>query len=129
MTNPKHLQLVEKLYKLTTSEALEWTETSRDNTFAVSFPNHTVSVAEVEPAEEVHAPDEPMDYLFTIINQQGKVIESFRDTDAGQSVPGPERQAFFDRVKVLYEMARRKALGTDQAIDDVLKELDDILPF
>jgi len=68
---------------------------------------------------------------ITIVNEVGSEIETFVDEDLSSE--------WFDEIgvdegpytimKSMYEVARRRALGSEQAINDILRELDDDLPF
>jgi hypothetical protein len=58
------------------------------------------------------------DYVLTILNSEGTVIEQAADTDFANRL-----QDALPMMSEMYSAARRQALGVDGAIDDILGEL------
>lgn len=108
-------QLLEKIEKLTLSGALDWETTEHEYTYQTSFPNFSLRIF----------PDEN-DYVISILNYQGIILESATDRDLSSFLSDA-----FIKMKLIYESARGSALGTDKAIDEILTELDkkDDIPF
>ncbi|MCP8939289.1 hypothetical protein NK718_12250 [Alsobacter sp. SYSU M60028] len=65
-----------------------------------------------------------MDYTMQIINNEGVVVDSFTDDDIFE-----ENGSYYRLMEDIHELARRRAMGSDAVLDEVLKELDDDLPF
>ena len=64
------------------------------------------------------------DYTIMILNSEGTVVDRFTDLDVhreGEQSGHPIRAYVI--MKNLYNAARRKALGVDQALDAILAEL------
>jgi hypothetical protein len=64
------------------------------------------------------------DYVLTILNSEGTVIEQAADTDFANRL-----QDALPMMSEMYSAARRQALGVDGAIDDILGELSKRIPF
>lgn len=116
----KYLQLLDRLIKKTEAGELKWEETAASNAFQVSFPNYTVILSEVESG------DDAIDYVVELVNSDGRIIDRFSDVTLQQTDPNTsgERLLHFNRMKGLFEASRRQALGVDQALDELLRELD-----
>ena len=108
MSLQKMALLLQKLEKLTLSGNLDWEPTEKDNVFQTSFPNFSVRIY---PEEE--------DYVISIFNSEGLLLESVTDPELSDILKDS-----FSRMKALYESSRGYALGTEKVLDDILNELD-----
>jgi hypothetical protein len=120
MANDKYVRLVNRLVQLTREGSLTWESTVGMDTYQSSFPTYGVRIWSDE------RDGGELDYVLQIVNSEGTVIDEIRDTsfapgDFGQS-------SAFREMGDLFRLAKRKALGADEAIDRILKDLDDI-PF
>ena len=122
MAYQKLAVLTNALYKRTLSGKIEWKETALDDVYQTSLANYSVSISLVE-AQRGGDPD----VRISIFNDEGELIESFSDEDLS-----PEwlsdlnvRIPPYRLMLGIYESARRIALGSEQAINDILEELDD----
>jgi hypothetical protein len=120
MSDPKVLQLIERLHEKTMAGTLEWEKTVEDGEFQVSFPNYSVQLKQ--------HPDEPM-YLLTLLNDVGEIIAEVNDEDYDGPGASEGLKPVYRKMKAMYERARRDVLGVDKAVDSILIELDDELPF
>jgi hypothetical protein len=118
----KHQELVDGLFKRTKNGSLQWEEAVAPNAFQLPFKDHSLKLSEVEN-QDSSAPD----YLLEIVNDEGRVIDSFTDVELGRYRKdiGFEDDAYiyYNIMKELYEMARRSALGSDRALNEILSSL------
>ena len=118
MALEKQLKMVQLLLEHSKGGDIDWKPTPSKDTMSVTFEKASLLLKQT-PSREV--PDE-YDYTIRIINDDGVVIESFSDTDFE---PG---QAYLS-MHEMFNLARRKALGVDSALDSIIRELKDIIPF
>ncbi len=107
MTLGKYEQLVDRLLTKTEAGEILWKETAEPATFQVPFPNYSITISyrkELLPA-----------VIVTILNSEGKSVDSFTQFDLRDEHAG--------KLSKLYENARRKALGAEKALDEILSEL------
>jgi hypothetical protein len=126
MSVEKHKKLLELLYSRTREGKVNWSDTVDRGSYLASFENYSVEIS------QQRNPDNPeeADVVISIRNSSGDVIESFVDTDIGTQIDEQQlRREFYQRASALYSMARRAALGTDKALDAIIGELDDMIPF
>ena len=114
-------KLIKRLHEKTKDASLTWEPLPSKNTFLAVFPSYAVSIAEV-PGEE----DAP-DYAITLLNEAGKPLERVTDVQLRETVSeeGQPETSAFRIMEELYNMARRSALGVDQALDKLLSSLDE----
>jgi hypothetical protein len=120
MAHSKRVELVDRLIYRTERGEVNWQETANPEAFQVAFPNYSVVVS----AEQSTQSDE-MDIVIILMNSAGNTIEAFSDVDLHQETGDP----FYPKMKMMYDSARRKATRADEAIDEILKELDEDIPF
>ena len=116
----RSVRLAQLLGKKTKDGELQWKRTERDEVFQHAFPDYSV---------RIHHEHEPLfdqdDYVLTIYNQEGLIIERFTNGDL-QREGLPEA---YNSMQEMYNTARRSAMGIDKALDDLLTYLDDDIPF
>jgi phosphoribosyl-dephospho-CoA transferase len=120
MSSEKQQALVRKLGHLTEAGILDWQETVEESMYQVALPAHTIKIW-TTPNEDS---DDLVDVWIAIINAQGNEVQRFSDVEIGGS-----SRAWYELMLKLYEQAKSKALGVDAVLDEVLQELNDILPF
>ena len=120
MSYPKMLYLVQRLYRRTDAERVEWEETEIEGVFQAAFPEYSVCLSMQLP--DGHGPGSE-DYVLSIFNARGLKIEEVSDVDLAEDLADS-----YEVMKHLYGAARRKAMGVDQALDSILSALgqDDI---
>ena len=133
MSYKKLATLTKRLYERTLAGSIDWEETALNDVYQTSLADYSLRISlEESQTLEVSQSSVQSDVKIAIVNDVGSVIESFLDEDLS-----PE---WFHEIGVnehpykimysIYEIARRRALGSEQAINDILKELDDEdIPF
>jgi hypothetical protein len=116
----KQLRMIELLLGHSRLGSIDWKPTANQNTIEVTFNRASLLLSQL-PSREV--PDE-YDYRIQIIGPTGDVVEAFRDADFEGDV-----QKVYRMLHELFELGRRKALGTDAALDSIIEELNNIIPF
>lgn len=96
-----------------------WRETARTNTYEVTFPNHTVAISQRDGTD----PIEP-DYFIEVYNSEGMLMGEFSDNELRLNMPDS-----YKVMKNLYSLAKEGSTGLDQAIDEIISELSDRVPF
>lgn len=110
-------QLVKRVHEQTLAGKVGWEETEREDVYQASFPNYSIRYS-----SQPHRGTSQLDYVLTIYNQAGSVIEEVVDTELKESEIGYNA---YNVMKETYETARGQALGVEQAIDDILGYLED----
>ena len=117
-------ELIQRLHKRSREGSVAWeVAAGRREMYQVSFPNTTVRIT-----EETGEADEP-DYVILVLNEEGRIVERASDVqlrnsvEALQDIPGPS--VTFTVMRELFQMARRKALGSEKVLDDLLSTLGD----
>ncbi|SRR5258708_5616135 len=118
MSDDKLATLLVELAKRTRTGSLNWERTAAEGVYQASFPRYTVQLS------VKYNPQGPDDYLVTILDSEGSVIEKVADPDLADRLSDP-----LELMSKMYSSARRQALGVDRAIDDILGELSKQIPF
>ena len=111
-------KLVAKLTDLTTKGKVEWQETSNLSSYLARVDKFVVSIS--KQGSELYG-----GYSFQILDGTGRTIE-------GVLAPyvGPEKSGLshsnWERLRDLYELARRRAMHSEKVISDLLASLDKI---
>ena len=113
MANTKAAQLLEHLHKRTQDDSLDWEEGPLDETYQVNFPQYSIIIESISDIENL------ADYQISIMNADGKVIETISDDEMPKINDKNATRIFAD----IFSNARRKALGTDEAMDYILGAL------
>ncbi|MBX8608556.1 hypothetical protein K5D65_15280 [Pseudomonas cichorii] len=112
MSDSKIISILDKLIEKTTRGDTDWIVTEIKGVYQVSFPRYSVRLAfKSEGLDEK--------YVVTIINGEGLVIDSFNTDDIYRFYPDS-----YDKLSSLYSAARRKALGVDRALDELLEDMN-----
>jgi|HubBroStandDraft_6_1064221.scaffolds.fasta_scaffold604583_2 hypothetical protein len=111
-------RLVAKLTELTARDKVDWQETANLSTYLARVDKFVVTIN--KQGSEVFG-----GYSFQILDGSGRAIE-------GVIAPykGPERSASsntnWERLRDLYEIARRQALHSEKVVSDLLASLERI---
>ncbi|TET14545.1 MAG: hypothetical protein E3J81_06515 [Dehalococcoidia bacterium] len=116
MSYPKMVYLVQRLYRRTDAEGMEWEETEIEGVFQAAFPEYSVRLSMQLLDGHVLGSE---DYVLSIFSARGLKIEEVSDVDLAEDLADS-----YEVMKHLYGTARRKAMGVDQAIDLILSCLD-----
>ncbi len=117
--------LVQKLASRTTEGKVEWERTAEDGTYQVSFPNYSIHIFTREG--ESNQPD----VIVQILDDSGDIVEEVSDVDLKGKL-GIDASKAFILMNEMYKTARRRARGVDQALQSIMKALDedpDDVPF
>lgn len=117
----KRILLLQQLRRRTLEGTLNWEETADDGAYQATFSNYGVRIRTMWNREH----DSP-DYQLELYNSNGHLIEEI-SSDALHEVD-PKAGAY-QIMAQMFETARRIAMGVEQALDEILQELDDNLPF
>ena len=107
MVQDKLIAMIETLAEKSEAGALEWEAAAGSSSYQTNFPRYTVTIYE-------HGYEDP-DYSLTITNEQGETMETVRHS---YSVAGT-----YQLLKTVYNVARRKVMGVDRAVDEILSSL------
>jgi hypothetical protein len=126
MTDAKIIELALVLHDR--SSMMPWEETANPQIFQSTLSNAVVRI-KMGPSRETQG---EVDYEIAIVNSNGMIIESFDDAALNRMVKNYsqyEEVRGYSVMAEIYQTAKRKALGVDKTLDDVLKELKDMPPF
>lgn len=116
MIDPRISALLAKAHQLTMSSRLSWKEADRDDSFIASFSTYSIKIS----ARGSRTDEFSTEYVISILDQWGDVIEEIGDeefSDSGKT---------FGLMKELYERARGIAKGVDEALNSIIRDLDDL---
>src|ERR1700730_11528405 len=109
----KLITVIARLYAKTKADVVNW-EPSEDATLlAVKFSDYTVSLVRMLATKD-HAEW----FNLTIANSDGAVIQEMDSSTA--------RDNGFPDISDLFYRARRHAVDLNSALEDILKDLDDL---
>jgi hypothetical protein len=116
MADQKQLQLVERLHERTIKSRVPWQDTSEEEVYQVSFAaGYSVQITE-RGAEQ----DTGLEYVLTITNEEGDIVDEFSDSDFDEI---HEDKRASELMRETFRRARKVAQGSDRAIDAILDEL------
>ena len=118
MTEQKVYDLVKRLLVRTKRGELAWERTTSNEEFLTSFPNYSVKVG-----LEWNQYHEVSNVVLEIYDAGGRAIETSIDGQLAAKLPPQE--SVVATMRELYNEARRKALGVDDALDKLLSELSE----
>jgi hypothetical protein len=119
MTFPDQIdKLVTKLTELTARDKVAWKETGNANTHLASIDKFVVTIN--KGGSEVYG-----GYSFQILDNTGRAIEGVLAPFSGPE-KSEESHANWQRLRDLYEIARRRALHSEKVVSDLLASLDRI---
>jgi hypothetical protein len=111
-------KLVAKLTELTARNKVDWQETANLNTYLTRVDKFVVTIN--KQGSEVFG-----GYTFQILDGSGRAIERVI-----APYKGPERSTSsntnWERLRDLYEIARRQALHSEKVVSDLLASLERI---
>lgn len=109
MSSSKYQALITKLLKNTRAKKIDWQPTDSGGVFQASFPGYSVRLDMKRD-----------DYFLSLYNEWGEFVDSMSDAQLHHDYQGA-----YDAMKELYELARRDAMGVDEALDTILGQLTD----
>jgi hypothetical protein len=109
----KLIVLMRKILTGTKAEILDWEPSEDPNILAVKFADHTVSIERLPETEK-----DPESFALSITNSDGLVIQELDSYWASKN-------GFAD-MKDIFDRARRHAVDVNGALDDLIRELDEL---
>jgi hypothetical protein len=107
----KWTQLTKRLLELDKRGSVEWVESDSSDGIQTSLGSFVVLIREIEALNQ---------YVFVLKKANGDVFDDFTDDDL-TSFGFPNA---YQQIKDLYRSVHRKVSGADDAIDEMLSELD-----
>jgi hypothetical protein len=123
MEYEKQMRLVKKLVEMTNAGAIDWKPSLNSNTFQVSFRDNTLRIT-TKPSDTTADPD----IEIQLLNGNGELVERFTDVDL-QNEDNSEPAKWFKNMNSLYKVAQRTALGAEKILDEIISDLDAVMPF
>ena len=115
--NEKAKALVERVIAKTKDRALRWERTAEDAMFMTVLGSYTLTFFKTKRAgDDV--------YSLALHDGEGNIIDSFDDETFEHPSAASKQNSMYRRLEQAYGLARRQAMGVDQALDDVLKQLE-----
>lgn len=111
MAISKTAQLVARLLYRTEEGEVKWEETETEGVYQVAFPEYSIRVYSRSYSNE-DGNGEPY-FGLAIFNDHGSLVEEVWD-------PTLDNEFTYHVLRKLYEGARRKAMGVEQALDNLL---------
>lgn len=115
----KHVGLIARLHQRTLDGDLAWEETAEEGVYQLAFPDYAMRFSRRWDRDE-----SCFDYVLSIHNDEGTLIEEVTDATILQQLPNAYRI-----MEETYETARRTAMGVEKALDALIARLDSDLPF
>jgi hypothetical protein len=109
----KLITVMSRLYGKTKADAVDWEPSEDAKIFAVKFSDYTISLMRILATKD-HAEC----FNLSIANSDGAVIQEMDSSTA--------RDNGFAEMSDLFYRARRHTVDLNRALDDILKELDDL---
>lgn len=121
MATAKQQKLVDLLFDRSKEGKLNWSEGVNTNSFQVAFSEYSVVLS----AQDTDHID--VDYSLLVMNTDGEIVDEITDNEMAQGTLDPKK--IYKKFHDLFEMARRTARGSDEALNSIIEELDDGMPF
>ncbi|WP_068875012.1 MULTISPECIES: hypothetical protein [unclassified Phenylobacterium] len=121
MTAVKFAKLLDKISENTDLGAIHW------QLDEFGDPYFELNGRKVFVEESVNEEIVPV-MVVRILNTAGQLVEKFTDDDLRNREP-PAGMSFFDYMKELQQKAIRQATGADKAVDELISDLDGLVPF
>ncbi|MGL4513337.1 MAG: hypothetical protein ACRCT8_09630 [Lacipirellulaceae bacterium] len=112
MAAKKQIDLADRLSQMTRTGKLKWQQTSEEDVFMVAFAQFSVLLS-CGPSR-----DGFIETIVEVRDEAGAPIDRFIGSEVGR----------YSELGDTLDMARRQASGADSAIDQILKEMDQIDP-
>lgn len=116
MSDPKAEMFVKRICEQTLSGVLAWEATSDADVFQSTIAGYIVRfAAEDSDSGEV--------YILKLFNEDGELIDKYDDETLRREMSG-QRVSWFNTMGKAYRVARRRAMGVDEALSEIIKELE-----
>jgi hypothetical protein len=109
----KLITVLTRLYAKTKADVVEWEPSEDANVLGVKFSDYTISLVRM-----LATPTHAEAFNLSIANSDGAVIQEMDSSTA--------RDNGFPDMSDLFYRARRHAVDLNSALEDILKDLDDL---
>lgn len=110
------VKLAQRLVAQTAVGKMNWARTSEDGVFRLSYPDYSVEI-------ELRARRSgPSDYVISLRDSTGDLIESFTDVDLREQNSSVD---WYDTLGKTFNTARAQAMGVEKAVGSLLKHIDE----
>ena len=109
-------KLVAKLTELTVKDKVDWQETANLDAYLARVDKFVVTIN--KGGSEVYG-----GFSFQILDRTGRTVEAVTAPFVGHEKSAAE-YANWERLRDLYEIARRRALHSEKVVSDLLASLD-----
>jgi hypothetical protein len=109
----KLVTVITRLYAKTKADVVDWEPSEDANLLAVKFSDYTISLVRMLATKD-HAES----FNLSVANSDGAVIQEMDSSTA--------RDNGFADMSDLFYRARRHAVDLNSALEDILKDLDDL---
>ncbi|MGA2878055.1 MAG: hypothetical protein ABSG13_03815 [Bryobacteraceae bacterium] len=113
--------LIDRLRKMSDEDRVPWTETSDEQAFQATFKGYAVTIA--QEVEGYNYGEPSYQYAIRFYDGLGKLLDTATASDFPPGYEFEGEKKAWNALKELYDIARRKALKVDQALDDLLRSL------
>lgn len=117
MADQKVADLVIKLKQSTEGQKVPWEQTASESMFQATLSGFVVQIAQIEDRFS-----ESVDYTIRILNKDGQLIDIVFPNQLQKTGLFQDQNAY-DVMSEIFALARRKALGGDQALDAIISQL------
>jgi len=111
-------KIIEILFERTKENKVVWMKTHAENIFQVALPDFSIKFARYEGVDEPFMTPYYY-YKISFFNHEGRLIEDLTSDQLTKELPNSSAI-----LSELYTLARRKALNSEKALDDILSQLD-----
>jgi hypothetical protein len=118
MSYSQQIQLLERLAEKTQSGVLDWKKSADENALLVSFRKNAIRLRKTD--SESTNPT----YRVELLDGDGSVVEEFSDADLDQAEFGRIDAHYYEALRDMFELARRRAYGADKVLLEILKDLE-----
>jgi hypothetical protein len=119
-SDSKMARLVRGLFEGTQNGKINWARSDEEGVFKSEFSNYKVTI---QPGVlDKAAENERKIIAVEVLDKDGDTIDRFHDEDFAPEIflPGALNFAYMDE---LYQLARRRAMGIETALDSILQDL------
>lgn len=115
----KRIELARTLITQTDAGEIEWEILSGENTVVANLHNGRIVVSRESVGSS-------LDIVVRVYNSQGNIAEEFSDVTLKEL---DENFPWYTKLGEMLEGAKRKALGADELLEQIIQELRTGVPF
>ena len=118
MSYKQQIVLIDRLADKTRSGELDWKPAVEEASYQVSLKKNSVLLR-----MENSSSGNPS-YHLHLFDSNGVDVETFSDFDIDREMFGEADRDYYRKMRDLYESVRRRVLGADKVLNDILKSLE-----